>query len=85
MLMDLERLHVIDLLPVRSAESFAHWLGLHPEVEVITRDRSGLYADGGRKARLPRFKSPTATIWFLIWVRRWSATFGSCRSTREDS
>ena len=47
--MDLERLHVIDLLPVRSAESFAHWLGLHPEVEVITRDRSGLYADGGRQ------------------------------------
>ena len=49
MLMDLELLHVIDLLPVRSAESFAHWLGLHPEVEVITRDRSGLYADGGRQ------------------------------------
>jgi hypothetical protein len=48
MLMDPERLHVIDLLPVRSVESFAHWLGLHPEVEVITRDRSGLYADGGR-------------------------------------
>jgi transposase len=43
MLMDLQRLHVIDLLPVRSAESFAHWLGLHPEVEVITRDR---HADG---------------------------------------
>jgi transposase len=49
MLKDLERLHVIDLLPVRSAESFAHWLGLHPEVEVITHDRSGLYADGGRQ------------------------------------
>jgi transposase len=49
MLMDLERLQVIDLLPVRSAESFAHWLGLHREVEVITRDRSGLYADGGRQ------------------------------------
>jgi hypothetical protein len=46
--MDLERLHVIDLLPVRSAESFACWLGLYPQVEVITRDRSGLYADGGR-------------------------------------
>jgi transposase len=49
MLLDLERSQVIDLLPVRSAESFARWLGLHPEVEVITRDRSSLYADGGRQ------------------------------------
>ena len=49
MLMDLEQLQVIDLLPVRSADSFAEWLGLHPEVEVITRDRSSLYADGGRQ------------------------------------
>jgi len=49
MLLDLERSQVIDLLPVRSADSFAQWLGLHPEVEVITRDRSSLYADGGRQ------------------------------------
>ena len=49
MLMDLEQRQVIDLLPVRSAASFADWLGRHPEVEIITRDRSGLYADGGRQ------------------------------------
>ena len=40
---------MIDLLPVRSAESFAQWLSLHPEVEVITRDRSSLYPDGKRQ------------------------------------
>jgi len=49
MLMDLEKGRVIDLLPVRSAESFAGWLDSHPGVEIITRDRSSLYADGGRQ------------------------------------
>jgi hypothetical protein len=47
-LMDLERHRVIDLLPVRSAGSFYKWLLNHPGVEVITRDRSKLYADGAR-------------------------------------
>jgi transposase len=49
MLLDLEQRQVMDLLPVRSADSFASWLKMHPEVELITRDRSGLFADGGRQ------------------------------------
>jgi hypothetical protein len=48
-LMDLEQNEVIDLLPDRSTESFTGWLEQHPEVEIITRDRCGLYAAGGRR------------------------------------
>jgi len=48
-LMDLEQRRVIDLMPVRSADSFADWLRSHPDVEIITRDRCGLYANGGRE------------------------------------
>ncbi len=36
-LMDLERRRVVDLLPVRSAETFACWLRAHPGVEFIAR------------------------------------------------
>jgi transposase len=49
MLMDLEQRRVVDLLPVRSASSLADWLREHPGVEIIARDRCGLYAEGGRE------------------------------------
>jgi transposase len=45
-LVNLDLHRVIDLLPERTAESFAAWLTQHPEIVTISRDRGGLYAEG---------------------------------------
>jgi transposase len=47
-MVDLERHRVVDILPDRSSASTANWLREHPEVEVVSRDRHGLYAEGAR-------------------------------------
>jgi len=41
--------HVVDLLPDRSAASVVAWLGQHPTITTVCRDRSDLYADGIRR------------------------------------
>ena len=48
-LIDLEQNRRVDLLADRSAETLAAWLKTHPGVEIISRDRSPVYADGARQ------------------------------------
>lgn len=42
-LVDLEKRKPVDLLPNRDADTVARWLHAHPEIEVISRDRSGTF------------------------------------------
>ena len=45
-MVDLERREVLDVLQDRSAGSTASWLACHPAIEIVSRDRCGLYAQG---------------------------------------
>lgn len=46
LLVDLERHQPVDLLSERSSEALAKWLQEHPGVEIISRDRAEVYAEG---------------------------------------
>jgi transposase len=48
-MVDLERRSVVDILDDRSVDSAAIWLRNHPSVEVVSRDRCGLYAQAVRE------------------------------------
>ena len=48
-IVDLERHEVVDVLADRSAATTANWFKDHPSVEVVSRDRAGLYAEAARE------------------------------------
>jgi len=45
-IIDLETHRLLDILPDREAESVKQWLSAHPEIEIVSRDRGGTYAEG---------------------------------------
>jgi transposase len=49
LLVDQEKERVVDVLKDRTAETLEKWLNLHPEIRIVTRDRSKTYAEGIRK------------------------------------
>ncbi|GHO51194.1 hypothetical protein KSX_93570 [Ktedonospora formicarum] len=49
-IVDLETHKIVDLLPDRSKETAKAWLCIHPEIEVISRDRASNYSDAAREA-----------------------------------
>jgi transposase len=48
-IVDLEQRQVVGLLGDRSSSTSAAWFMEHPELEIINRDRAGLYADAARQ------------------------------------
>jgi transposase len=63
-LVDLERSQIIDLLRDHTAESLIQWLGNHPEIQTVSRDRSQTYADAIQQA-LPD-ATQVADRWHLL-------------------
>ena len=49
MIVDLERRSVVDILEHRSVASTVKWLEQHPSVDIVSRDRCGIYAQAARE------------------------------------
>jgi hypothetical protein len=49
-MIDIETRHVIDILESRETEDVARWLATYPDIQVVSRDGSQMYAAAIRKA-----------------------------------
>ena len=48
-IVDLEQHEVVEVIAERSTQTVADWFARHPEVELVCRDRCGLYSQGARE------------------------------------
>lgn len=77
---DLDSGDVVDLLPDRSVQTVYTWLGQHPEVELISRDRWSEYATAAQKGA-PQ-ATQVADRWHLLnnFVESLTALLARCRA-----
>jgi hypothetical protein len=68
-MVDLERREVVEVLPDRSAAATGRWLAQHPGIEIVSRDRCGLYAEGARQGA-PQAKQVADRFHLLQNLRR---------------
>ena len=91
-LVDLERRRVVDLFEGHSVESIARWLGQHPSVEVVGRDRSNVCREGANAGAPDALQ--VADRWHLLrslalgleefLLRKRSALKGAAASERGE-
>jgi transposase len=65
-IIDRQTHNVLDLPPDREAESVKQWLLAHPDIEIVSRDRAGAYADGATQGLHKHSRSQIGGIFVKI-------------------
>jgi transposase len=82
-IVDLEQRQVVGLLADRAAPTSAAWFMEHPELEIINRDRAGLYADAARQGA-PQARQVADRFHILKNLRDDRATTRLLRGTNPE-
>lgn len=85
LMVDLERHLVLDVLPDRSAGTTASWLACRPPVEIVSRDRYCLCAEGAAQVHYRRAKSQIASICYKIFDTRSNSSSPGPQADKSNS